>query len=131
MTLKRALVRMTEHWPHLPDTKGVSCPVQFTEAEMGGFFEQERLWFDSNKAVKLWQEQVGVSEDGWVSDGGHGGAFQKVTKLKASLIVLAEVDEGDIHLLEKGGCSEIEKKSVDNDKNRVGEISPDRRHGVR
>lgn len=59
MTLKGALVRMVEYWPHLPDTKGVACPVQFTEAEMDGFFEQEQLWFDLNKAVKLWQEQVG------------------------------------------------------------------------
>jgi hypothetical protein len=31
---------------HLPDTKGLSCPVQFTDAELVGFHELEQLWFD-------------------------------------------------------------------------------------
>lgn len=102
MTLKGSLVRMIEHWPYLPDTKGVLCPVQFTDAEMDGFFEQEQLWFDLNKAVKFWQEQVGVSEDGWASNEGYKEAVQRVAELKDSLIAIAEDDEEDIRLLEKG-----------------------------
>lgn len=102
MTLKGSLVRMIEYWPYLPDTKGVSCPVQFTDAEMDGFFEQEQLWFDLNKAVKFWQEQVGVSENGWASNEGYKEAVQRVAELKDSLIAIAEDDEEDIRLLEKG-----------------------------
>ena len=67
MTLKKALVRMIEYWPYLPDTNGVSCSVQFTDAEMDGFFEQE---------------QVGVSEDGWVSNEGYKEAVQGVAEPK-------------------------------------------------
>jgi len=43
MTLKGALVRMVEYWPHLPDTKGIECPVQFTEAELNDFSNQEQV----------------------------------------------------------------------------------------
>ncbi|EAW23691.1 uncharacterized protein NFIA_032550 [Aspergillus fischeri NRRL 181] len=38
--LKGALVRMVEYWPHLPNAKGLSCPVQFNDAELDGFHEQ-------------------------------------------------------------------------------------------
>ncbi|PKX97902.1 uncharacterized protein P174DRAFT_426260 [Aspergillus novofumigatus IBT 16806] len=69
MTLKRALVRTVEYWPHLPDTKGLSCPVQFTGAELEGFHEQEQRWFDLNKFVNHWRDQIGgVNKDGWTSN---------------------------------------------------------------
>ena len=56
MSLKGALVRMVNYWPHLPDTKGKSCPVQFVDTELDGFPEQEQLWFDLNKIVNHWRE---------------------------------------------------------------------------
>lgn len=103
MTLKGALVRMVDHWPHLPDTKGIPCPVKFTATELDGFSEQEQLWFDLNKVVNHWWEQIGgVGEDGWVSNDLYEEAVQKVAELKASLIASAEGDEEDIRLLEKG-----------------------------
>lgn len=52
--------------------------------------------------MKLWQEQVGVSEDGWVSNEHYDEAVRKVAELKAFLIAIAEDDEEDIRLLEKG-----------------------------
>lgn len=90
---------MVEYWSHLPETKEVACPVQFIDAEMDGF-EQEQLWFDLNKAVEFWQEQVGVSEDGWVSNEDYEETVQRVAELKASLIAIAEDDKEDIRLLE-------------------------------
>ncbi|RHZ59237.1 hypothetical protein CDV55_106708 [Aspergillus turcosus] len=103
MTLKGALVRMVEYWLHLPDTKGLLCPVQFTGAELDGFHEQEQLWFDLNKAVNHWRDQIGgVNEDGWISNEQYDDAIQKVAELKACLVASAEGDEEDICLLEKG-----------------------------
>lgn len=68
MTLKGALVRMVEYWPHLPHTNGISCPIQFTDAELNGFFGREQLWFSLNNAVNNWRDQIdGVNEDGWIS----------------------------------------------------------------
>ena len=56
---------MIEYWSYLPDTKGLPCPVQFTEAEMNEFNEEEQLWFDLNKVVNHWRDQLGgVSDDG-------------------------------------------------------------------
>lgn len=65
MTLKGALVRMVEYWPHLPDTKGIECPVQFTEAELNDISNQEQVWFRLNTLVNHWREELGgVSEEG-------------------------------------------------------------------
>ncbi|KAE8332170.1 kinase-like domain-containing protein [Aspergillus sergii] len=103
MTLKGALIRMTEYWPQLPDTKGVACPVQFTNAELEELFEKEEQLFQLNAVVNLWREQIGgASEDGWISNERYESARQKVVELKESLIAIAEEDQEDIALLEKG-----------------------------
>lgn len=103
ITLKGALICMVDYWPHLPDTKGILCPVKFTNTEIDGFSEQEQLWFDLNKVVNYWKEQVGgVSEEGWVSNEGYEEAVRKVAELKASLIADTEGDEEVIALLQKG-----------------------------
>ncbi|RAL11096.1 phosphotransferase enzyme family protein [Aspergillus homomorphus CBS 101889] len=101
--LKEALLRMTEYWPHLPDTKGVSCPVHFTDTEVAEFGEQEQLWFQLNSPVNHWRDQVGgVSEDGWISNDRYDDTVRKIAELKSSLLATAEGDEEDIRFLEKG-----------------------------
>ncbi|KAL1854990.1 hypothetical protein Plec18170_004402 [Paecilomyces lecythidis] len=102
MSLKGALVRMIVYWPHLPDTQGVPCPVQFHEEELDGFAEKEEQWFEVNQVVNYWREQVGVNEDGWVSNERYEEAVERIAELKASLIAIAEGDEEDIQYLEKG-----------------------------
>jgi len=103
ITLKGALIRMVEYWPHLPDTEDIPCPVHFPDSEQNTFFEQEELWFSLNKVVNHWQEQLGgVAEDGWISNEQYEEAVQKAAELKASLVAQAEGDEEDIRLLEKG-----------------------------
>ncbi|KAJ5799715.1 kinase-like protein [Penicillium psychrosexuale] len=103
MTLKGALVRMADYWPHLSDIEGIPCPVRFTDAELDGFYEQEKLWFNINKVVDHWREQIGVtSEDGWVSNEHFEEAVRKSAELESSLIAIAEGDKEDIDLLRKG-----------------------------
>lgn len=41
MTLKGASVCMVEYWPHLPKMNWILCPVQCTDTELNGFFDQE------------------------------------------------------------------------------------------
>ncbi|KAI9042100.1 uncharacterized protein KD926_006224 [Aspergillus affinis] len=101
--LRDPILLPRQHLVDRADTKGLSCPVQFAEAELDGFHEQEQLWFDLNKVVNHWREQIGgVSEDGWVSNEQYDDTIQKTAELKASLIASAEGDKNDIHLLEKG-----------------------------
>lgn len=93
---------MVEYWPHLPDTRGIACPVQFTDAELDGFAEQEQMWFDLNKLVNYWRDEIGVNEDGWVSNDQYEDAVRKTAQLKDSLVEAAEGDEEDIRLLNEG-----------------------------
>ncbi|KAI9370282.1 kinase-like domain-containing protein [Aspergillus egyptiacus] len=102
ITLKGALTRMVEYWPHLQDTEGRQCPVQFARDELDDFHEQEQTWLDLNNVVNQWRDQLGVSEDGWASIEDYDECIQKVGQLKASLIASAEGDLEDIRLLEQG-----------------------------
>ncbi|PYI00406.1 phosphotransferase enzyme family protein [Aspergillus sclerotiicarbonarius CBS 121057] len=103
MTLKGALLRMIEYWPYLPNTGGITCPVEFPESEKDGFPEQEEMWFSLNKVVEHWRDQIGgVNEDGWISNEKYDDSVRKVAELKASLLASAEGDKEDISLLEKG-----------------------------
>ncbi|KAJ5146458.1 kinase-like protein [Penicillium bovifimosum] len=102
VTLKGALIRMAQYWPYL-ETKGLSCPVHFTDDETKEFLGQEQQWFELNAVVNLWREQIGgVNEDGWVSNEQYEEAVRKVAELKESLIALGEGDQEEIKLLEKG-----------------------------
>lgn len=103
MTLKGALVRMVEYWPLLPDIPAdTPCPVQFPGADLEGFAQQEKMWFGLNKLVAHWKDQIGVSDDGWVSNEGYEEALEKIKALKKELLDIAEGDEEDIQFLEKG-----------------------------
>lgn len=102
ITLKGALIRMVQYWPHL-QTKGLSCPVHFTDDETKEFLEQEQQWFELNAVMNLWREQIGgINEDGWVSNEQYDEAVRNVAELKESLIALGEGDQEEINLLEKG-----------------------------
>ncbi|KKK24370.1 hypothetical protein ARAM_000858 [Aspergillus rambellii] len=102
LTLKGALVRMVGYWSHLPDTRGIECPVKFTDAELDGFTEQEQMWFDLNKLVNYWRDEIGINEDGWVSNDRYEDTVRKTTQLKESLVEAADGDEEDIRLLNEG-----------------------------
>ncbi|KAB8206652.1 hypothetical protein BDV34DRAFT_212276 [Aspergillus parasiticus] len=97
-----ALVRMIEYWPHLPDTRGIKCPVEFTDAELEGFAKQEQMWFYLSKLVNYWRDEIGINEDGWVSNDRYEDAVRKESQLKDSLVEAAEGGEEDIHLLNEG-----------------------------
>ena len=101
MTLKGALIPMVGYWHQLPDTRGIDCPVEFTDAELDGFEEQEKMWFDLNKLVAYWRDEIGINEDGWISNDQYEEAVRKTAQLNNSLIEAAEGDE-DIRLLNEG-----------------------------
>jgi hypothetical protein len=93
---------MAEYWPHLPDTAGVSCPVQFSEAELAEVYEQEENLYAVNTVVNYWHDRVGgVTEEGWISNEGYDEAVRKIAELKEELIATADGDEEDLRLMEK------------------------------
>lgn len=98
-----ALVRMVGYWHHLPDTKDIESPVEFTEAALSDFLEQKQLWFELNNLLNHWREELGgVSEQGWVSSERYETAVRRAGELKRWLVDAAEGDEEDLKLLETG-----------------------------
>ncbi|PGH15814.1 hypothetical protein AJ79_02195 [Helicocarpus griseus UAMH5409] len=102
VTLMGALVRMVEYWPHLQNTRGIKCPVEFTPEELEKFRKQEDMWFPMNAVVNQWREEVGVNEDGWVSNEAYEGAVRKDKQLRERLIGEMDGDQEDIACLQKG-----------------------------
>ncbi|KAK2766230.1 Phosphotransferase enzyme [Arachnomyces sp. PD_36] len=102
ITLMGALVRMTEYWPHLPDTEGIECPVKFKQDELETFHKCEEIWFALNAVVNQWRDQIGINEDGWVNNEGYEDAVRRAGELRDNLVVEMDGDEEDIALLNKG-----------------------------
>ncbi|EEP82666.1 predicted protein [Uncinocarpus reesii 1704] len=102
MTLKGALVRMAEYWPLLPDTKGIKCPIEFSPDEIEEFHKNEEIWFSLNAVVNRWRDQIGMNEEGWISNQQYESAVERDKGLKKELIKMTEGDQEDIELLHKG-----------------------------
>ena len=102
ITLMGALVRMTEYWSLLPDTEGIHCPVKFMPDELETFHKHEEIWFALNAVVNQWRDQIGVNEDGWVTNERYDDAVKRARQLKDNLTVEMEGDEEDIALLNNG-----------------------------
>lgn len=102
ITLMGAVVRMTQYWSFLPDTKDVPCPVEFKPEELESFHKNEEIWFALTAVANQWRYEIGVSEDGWVSNDEHENAVNRANQLKEKLIQEMEGDEDDIALLNKG-----------------------------
>ncbi|KMU88826.1 hypothetical protein CIHG_06493 [Coccidioides immitis H538.4] len=100
-----ALVRMTEYWSLLPNTKGLNCPVNFEAGDLEEFHKNEEIWFAMNAVVNLWRDKIGVNDDGWVSNEGYADAVKTTKRLKDELLgemMGGKGDEEDISLLHKG-----------------------------
>lgn len=102
ITLMGALVRMTEYWSLLPETEGIHCPVKLKADELETFHKHEGIWFALNAVVNQRRDEIGVNEDGWVSNEGYEDAIRRAIRLKDNLTVETEGDEEDIALLNKG-----------------------------
>lgn len=100
--LMGALVRMTKYWSLLPDTEGIPCPVNFGTDELKTFHKNEEILFALNAVVNQWRDEIGVNEDGWVSNKGYEDAVGRARQLKNNLQMEMEGDEEDIALLNKG-----------------------------
>lgn len=87
ITLMGVLVRMTEYWSLLPDTEGIHCPVKFMPDELETFHEHEEIWVALNAVVNQWRDQIGVNNDGWVTNERYDGAVKRARQLKDNLTV--------------------------------------------
>lgn len=69
MTLRRALMRMCNLWPHLFPGRDahLECPIGFSEEETRGQAESDPMWYNLNALVSHWHEELGgFSEEGWI-----------------------------------------------------------------
>ena len=88
------LVQMTEYWSLLPGTEGIHYPVKFMPDELETFHGHEEIWFALNTVVNQWRDQIGVNEDGWVSNERYDDAAKRTRQLKDDLTVEMEGDGG-------------------------------------
>ncbi|CRG90838.1 hypothetical protein PISL3812_07884 [Talaromyces islandicus] len=77
-------------------------------AELDGVYEQEQLWFDLNKVVNHWWDEIGgVNGDGWISNEQYDDAVRKAAELKPLLWLLQKEMRRILAFWRKSGCLEI------------------------
>lgn len=74
----------------------------FMPDELETFHKHEEIWFALNAVVNQWRDQIGVNEDGWVTNERYDDAVKSARQLKDNLTVEMEGDEEDIALLNNG-----------------------------
>jgi hypothetical protein len=103
VTLKGAVIRMTQFWEHLLDVEDVECPVRFEQSELDEFAETEDGWLKMSVAVEQWRQRVcGMTEEGWVRNEDYEEAKQKLANLKEEIRLQCEGDEEDIRSFRTG-----------------------------
>lgn len=85
MTLRGALMRMRDLWPHLPGKHAhLECPIEFSEKEARDQAENEPMWYNLNALVSHWRDELGgLSEEGWLPAEMYGAAVKRNESLKA------------------------------------------------
>ncbi|PKY06695.1 hypothetical protein P168DRAFT_295685 [Aspergillus campestris IBT 28561] len=92
ISLRGALMRICELWPHLsvPD----ECPIRFSEQEVREQAESERMWYDLNALVGHWRRELGgLSEEGWIPAENYDAAVQRNESLREEFSDGASPDE--------------------------------------
>jgi hypothetical protein len=102
ITLKGAIVRATKYWSHLPDTEDIECPVEFSEAELEEFFQNEEKWLTLSTILDEWSARIGMNEEGWVPNEDYAGAKKRLEELEEEVREQCEGDEEDQPCFERG-----------------------------
>ncbi|KAJ0424982.1 hypothetical protein BJY00DRAFT_308870 [Aspergillus carlsbadensis] len=106
ISLRRALMRMRQVWPYLvgkdsDSNANIECPIDFSEAEVRDQAEKEEMWYNLNKLVAHWREELrGLSEEGWIPDERYEAAVQRNEELKAEFADGGSPDE--LEKIERG-----------------------------
>lgn len=85
MTLRGALMRMRDLWPHLAGKDAqLKCPIEFSEQETRDQAENEPIWYNLDELVSHWRDELGgLSEEGWLPAETYDAAVERNKSLKA------------------------------------------------
>ncbi|PWY88005.1 phosphotransferase enzyme family protein [Aspergillus sclerotioniger CBS 115572] len=102
MTLRGALMRMRDLWPHLPGKNvPLECPIGFSAQEIRDQTENEPMWCNLNTLVSHWRNELGgISEEGWLPAEKYDAAVKRNESLKAELSDGGSPDE--LQKIERG-----------------------------
>ncbi|OJJ43564.1 hypothetical protein ASPZODRAFT_2114104 [Penicilliopsis zonata CBS 506.65] len=102
MTLRGALIRMRDIWLHVPgkDEKP-ECPIGFSEQELTEQSENEPMWYNLNKLVDHWRDELGgLSEEGWVQTEQYNYAVEQNKALQVKFSEGGSAD--DLERIKRG-----------------------------
>ncbi|KAI9045164.1 kinase-like domain-containing protein [Aspergillus affinis] len=86
ITLKRALIRLTERWEQLGNNlKKKPCPVNFNEEESEEFYRVEKDWFKATILLEHWRSLLDdLGEDGRVRNEAYEAVMETTRRLRRS-----------------------------------------------
>ncbi|GLI80625.1 hypothetical protein PoHVEF18_008980 [Penicillium ochrochloron] len=102
MTLRGSLMRMRDIWPYMHgNQENAECPIEFSGQEIKEQSESEEMWYNLNKLVNHWREELGgISEEGWVQNELFDYAIERNHFLRAGFSQGGSSDE--LERIERG-----------------------------
>lgn len=79
----------------------MECPFTFSEQEIEKQAETEPMWYNLNKLVDHWRDELGgLSEEGWIRTDKYDYAIKRNESLRAEFSEGGSVDE--LEKIERG-----------------------------
>jgi hypothetical protein len=67
LTLRGALINITQLWQHLTANSSLPCPVRFTDDEINQNNKEKAEWDEACSDLEDLREMLGINQQGWVT----------------------------------------------------------------
>ena len=95
LSLRGALINITQLWQHLTDDSSLPCPVRFTDDEIDQNNKEKAEWDEACSDLSDLRDMLGLDEQGWVTVEMFEEAVKENEKLRKELVLQADVNERD------------------------------------
>ncbi|KAK2879974.1 hypothetical protein FQN49_000700 [Arthroderma sp. PD_2] len=101
-TLKATLINMSSYWPGIAtaDMKGTAYPLSYPVGEMKECLDIYSRQKTANTQMQNLRDTIGVNIDGWVPNEMFEEARERMLRVKAQMIEIAETEEDRQDLLQ-------------------------------
>ena len=93
LSLRAALIRVTQVWEHLVESSDLSCPVRFTNDKVNQNDKEKEEWDEACSDLCDLRDMLGIDEQGWVTVDMYQETVKENLSLRKELVIQADESE--------------------------------------
>ena len=93
VSLRAALIRVTQVWEHLVESSELVCPIGFTNDEVNKNEKEKAEWDEACSDLNDLRDMLGINEEGWVPVEMFQETVTENQRLRKELVLQAEEKE--------------------------------------